>query len=217
MPLHLATTPAANALLAEDPLALLVGMLLDQQIPMEKAFTSPQVLAERMGTDRLDAHAIADYDADRFESLFRQVPALHRFPAAMAKRVRALCQKLAEDYAGDTAGVWTTAGSGEELVGRIAALPGFGPQKAKIFTALLGKQFEVRPPSWRQACAPYGEAGSHRSVADVVDDGSLHQVRTFKKEQKALGGGQPAPVGRSAASGATSDMPTSRPASRRRP
>ncbi len=184
MPLHLATTPQANALLAADPLALLVGMLLDQQIPMEKAFTSPQVLAERMGTERLDAHQIAGHDPEQFEEIFRQVPALHRFPAAMARRVQALCRGLVETYDGDAAAVWTTAPSGPELTSRIAALPGFGEQKARIFTALLGKQLGIRPPGWQEAAGAFGEAGSHRSVADVVDDASLQLVRSFKKQQK---------------------------------
>jgi uncharacterized HhH-GPD family protein len=185
MTLHLATTPAANAFLAEDPLALLVGMLLDQQIPMEKAFTSPQVLAERMGVSRLDAGQIADYDPAAFEELFRQVPALHRFPAAMAKRVQDLCRALVEQYDGDTASVWTSAADGRELVKRIAGLPGFGEQKARIFTALLGKQFGVRPAGWEKAAAAYGESGSFRSVADVVDGESLTKVREFKKQAKA--------------------------------
>jgi uncharacterized HhH-GPD family protein len=185
MSLHLATTPEANALLAEDPLALLAGMLLDQQIPMEKAFTSPAVLAERMGVARLDAHQIASMDAERFELLFRQAPALHRFPAAMAKRVHDLCRGLVEQYDGDAAAIWLTAGTGQELVSRIAALPGFGQQKAKIFTALLGKQFGVRPDGWREAAGAYGDDGSHRSVADVIDADSLVKVRTFKKEQRA--------------------------------
>jgi uncharacterized HhH-GPD family protein len=185
MPLHLATTPDANALLAEDPLALLAGMLLDQQIPMEKAFTSPAVLAERMGVTRLDAHQIAVYDPEGFEQLFRQVPALHRFPAAMAKRVQELCRSLVEKYDGDAASIWTTAATGDELVSRVAGLPGFGQQKAKIFTALLGKQFGVQPTGWREAAGPYGEPGSHRSVADVIDGTSLQKVRSFKQQQKA--------------------------------
>jgi uncharacterized HhH-GPD family protein len=118
---------------------------------MEKAFTSPQVLAERMGADRLDAHQIANYDPDAFELLFRQVPALHRFPAAMAKRVQELCRGLVEQYDGDAATVWSTAATGQELVSRVAGLPGFGQQKAKIFTALLGKQLGVQPTGWREA------------------------------------------------------------------
>ncbi len=185
MTLQLATTPEANSFLAEDPLGLLTGMLLDQQIPMEKAFTSPQVLAERMGVSRLDAHTIAEYDAEAFEALFRQVPALHRFPAAMAKRVQELCQALVQMYDGDAAAVWESVSDGPELVKRIAGLPGFGDQKARIFTALLGKQFDVTPKGWRKAAGNYGETGSFRSVADVVDKESLGKVRAFKKEQKA--------------------------------
>ena len=185
MPLHLATTPEANQFLDDDPLGLLVGMLLDQQIPMEKAFTSPHVLAQRLGRTRLDARDIAAYDPEKFEALFRQVPALHRFPAAMAKRTQAMALGLVERYDGDAAGMWTSAPTGEELVARIAALPGFGAQKARIFTALLGKQFGVRPSGWRAAAGAYGEAKSFRSVADVVDPGSLSKVRAFKQQQKA--------------------------------
>ncbi|MDQ1720847.1 MAG: hypothetical protein QOI26_581, partial [Pseudonocardiales bacterium] len=160
-------------------------MLLDQQIPMEKAFTSPQVLAERLGAPRLDAGLIAEYDPAEFEELFRQVPALHRFPAAMAKRVQELCRALVEQYDGDAASVWTTAADGPELVKRISGLPGFGQQKARIFTALLGKQFGIRPAGWDTAAAGYGESGSFRSVADVVDGESLKKVRDFKKQAKA--------------------------------
>jgi len=185
MPLHLATTSEANSLLKADPLALLIGMLLDQQFPLEKAFTSPAVLAERMGVSRLSSHQIAAADPEEFERLFRQVPALHRFPAAMAKRVQAMCQGLVDRYDGDARTVWDTATSGRELVARISGLPGFGEQKAKIFTALLGKQFGVRPDGWREAAGAYGAEGSHRSVADVVDDKSLSKVRAFKKQQKS--------------------------------
>ena len=185
MTLHLATTVEANQFLADDPLGLLIGMLLDQQIPMEKAFTSPQVLAERMGRVRLEAREIAEYDPERFEALFREVPALHRFPAAMAKRTQAMAQGLVERYDGDAAAMWSSASSGAELVERIAALPGFGAQKARIFTALLGKQFQVRPRGWREAAGAYGEPRSFRSVADVVDAGSLVKVRAFKQQQKA--------------------------------
>lgn len=183
--MHLATTDAANELLERDPLALLVGMLLDQQIPMEKAFTSPQVLAERLGTDRLDAPQIASYDPDEFEAIFRQVPALHRFPAAMAKRVQALGRVLVERYQGAAENVWTGAADGTDLVRRIGTLPGFGEQKARIFAALLGKQFDVHPAGWREAAGAFGTKGSFCSVADVVDDTSLNKVRAFKQQQKA--------------------------------
>ncbi|MCW2541442.1 MAG: Fe-S cluster assembly protein HesB [Frankiales bacterium] len=185
MPTNITGNPAADALLERDPLALLIGMLLDQQIPMEKAFTSPQVLAERMAVPRLDAQQIATYDPEQFEGLFRQVPALHRFPAAMAKRVQEMCRGLVEQYDGDAASVWQSAKTGAQIQQRIAGLPGFGQQKAKIFTALLGKQFGVQPRGWRQAAGAYGEPGSYRSVADVIDAESLLKVRSFKKEQKA--------------------------------
>jgi uncharacterized HhH-GPD family protein len=182
--MHLATTEAANELLAQDPLALLIGMLLDQQIPMEKAFTSPAVLQERMG-GVLDARAIADYDPAAFEELFRTPPALHRFPAAMAKRVQELARIVLERYDGTAGDIWVTAGSGPELVQRLGGLPGFGPQKAKIFTALLGKQLGVQPDGWREAAGEYGPDGVFRSVADVVDDASLTRVRAYKQQAKA--------------------------------
>jgi uncharacterized HhH-GPD family protein len=151
---------------------------------MEKAFTSPDVLRERMG-GVLDARTIADYDADKLEEIFRTPPALHRFPAAMAKRVQTLCRILVERYDGDAAAVWAGARSGKELVERVGALPGFGEQKAQIFTALLGKQLKVRPRGWREAAGEFGADGTARSVADVVDAPSLEAVRAFKKQQKA--------------------------------
>jgi uncharacterized HhH-GPD family protein len=182
--MFLATTPEANELLERDPFALLIGMLLDQQIPMEKAFTSPEVLRERLG-GTLDVHTVADYDADALEALFRRPPALHRFPAAMARRVQDLARVLVERFDGDPAGVWEGAASGADLVQRVGQLPGFGAQKAKIFAALLGKQFDVRPDGWREASGAYGESGAFRSVADVVDDASLTKVRAYKQEMKA--------------------------------
>jgi uncharacterized HhH-GPD family protein len=181
---HLASTEAGNKLLASSPLALLIGMLLDQQIPMEKAFTSPDVLRERLGGE-LDARTIADYDTEALEAIFRRPPALHRFPAAMTKRVQALAATLVERYDGRAAAVWEGVDSGAELVRRIAALPGFGEQKAKIFAALLGKQFDVRPDGWREAAGAYGDDGSFRSVADVTDAGSLKAVRAYKQQMKA--------------------------------
>jgi uncharacterized HhH-GPD family protein len=192
--MYLASTPQANRLLDDSPLALLVGMLLDQQIPMEKAFTSPEVLRERLG-GTLDARAIAEHDPAALEAIFREPPALHRFPAAMAKRVQALAQVLVERYDGDAAAVWIGAGSGSELVQRVGALPGFGAQKAKIFTALLGKQFGVRPRGWREAAGDYGVEGSLRSVADVVDAASLKAVRAFKQQAKAAAKAQATAAG----------------------
>jgi uncharacterized HhH-GPD family protein len=182
--MFLATTDAGNELLEHDPLALLIGMLLDQQIPMEKAFTSPSVLRDRLGHD-LDATEIAGYDADAFEQIFRTPPALHRFPAAMAKRVQALAQILVDEFDGRAENVWAGAKDGADLVTRMGRLPGFGEQKAKIFTALLGKQYDVTPAGWRAAAGDYGTEGSLRSVADVVDPKSLKEVRAFKQQMKA--------------------------------
>ncbi len=181
--MHLASTDAGNALLERDPLALLIGMLLDQQVPMEKAFTSPDVLRERIGRD-LDAAEIAGYDPAAFEQLFRTPPALHRFPAAMAKRVQALAQVIVDRFDGRAESVWTGAADGADLVRRLAALPGFGPQKAQIFAALLGKQFGMAPRGWRAASGEFGARGSYRSVADIVDDASLQKVRAYKQQAK---------------------------------
>ena len=181
--MFLASTPAANELLERDPLALLLGMMLDQQIPMEKAFSSPAVLQDRLG--QLDAATIAAYDPDALVAIFTQTPALHRFPAAMANRAQVLAQILLDRYDGDAEAIWATAGSGAELVERISQLPGFGAQKAKMFTALLGKQVGARPRGWRQASAPYGTDGTFSSAADVVDAESLARVKAHKKAQKA--------------------------------
>jgi uncharacterized HhH-GPD family protein len=183
--MRLATTDEANALLARDPLALLMGMLLDQQVPMEKAFTSPHTLAERMGVARLDAAAIAGFDPVGFEELFRRTPALHRFPAAMAARVQELCRAVVQYYGGETERIWADAGTGRELVDRVIELPGFGELKARIFAALLAKQFGVRPPGWQLAVGDFGEPGTFRSAADVVDAESLQRVRAHIRQQKA--------------------------------
>ena len=184
MSIHLATTDDGNALLARDPLALLLGMLLDQQIPMEKAFTSPSVLAERMGAQSLDAAAILALSPEQLEELFRTPPALHRFPGSMATRTRQLCQALVDEWGGAASNVWDDAPSGAELVRRIGSLPGFGDQKARIFTALLAKQFGVTPSGWQAATGDYGQPG-FRSIADVVDDESRLKVRATKQAKKA--------------------------------
>src|SRR6478609_4566202 len=175
---YLTGIPLADALLARDPNALLIGMVLDQQVPMEKAFAGPAVIAERMG-GRLDVAAIADADPEQFAAICTRPPAIHRFPGSMAKRVQA------DQYDGTAANLWDGVGSGAQLRDRIAALPGFGAQKAAIFTALLGKQYGVVPDGWREAAGPYGEQGSFRSVADVVDPDSLQKVRATKKAAKA--------------------------------
>jgi uncharacterized HhH-GPD family protein len=180
-PLHLAQDAAADALLTEDPLALLMGMLLDQQIPMEKAFRGPQVLHERLG--RLDAATIADHQD--LGALFATPPAIHRFPGSMAGRVQELCRVLVQEYDGDAAQVWSGVRTGEELRARLEALPGFGRQKAQIFLALLGKQRGVRPKGWREAAGGYGEDKVFRSVADVTSPATLLKVRAYKQAMKA--------------------------------
>jgi uncharacterized HhH-GPD family protein len=189
-PLRLAQDPDADQLLARDPLALLVGMLLDQRMPLEWAFRGPYRLAQRLGWDSLDAGEIAAYDPEAFTAVMVGPPALHRYPAVMAGRIQALCRYLLDAYGGDAAELWRTAGSGAELLRRLRALPGFGEQKARIFVALLGKQLGVQPPGWREAAGPYGEEGSRRSAADVTDADSLAEVRAFKQaaKQAAKGG-----------------------------
>lgn len=184
MPLALPIEPEATKLLYDNPLALLIGMILDQQIPMEKAFSSPYVLQQRLGRD-LDAHEIAAYDPAEFEEIFARPPALHRFPRANARRVQEACQVLVDRYGGDAAALWTGVSTGAELLRRVSELPGFGKQKAQIFVALLGKQFGVRPRGWREAAGVYGEDGALRSVADITDAESLAKVREYKQAMKA--------------------------------
>jgi uncharacterized HhH-GPD family protein len=183
VPLTIAQNPAADRVLSEDPFALLVGMLLDQQYPMEHAFAGPSKILTRFGT--LDPHRLAAAEPEAFATLCATPPAIHRYGRSMAARVQALAAAVIESYDGDAARIWTTADSTTELIGRLRALPGFGEQKARIFAALLGKQLGVRHEGWRDVIGPYAEEGSYRSVADVVDAESLHKVRSFKKEQKA--------------------------------
>ncbi|MBB4679203.1 HhH-GPD-type base excision DNA repair protein [Crossiella cryophila] len=182
--LCLAQDPAADALLTESHLALLFGMLLDQQIPMEKAFKGPRVLADRLG--ELDVRQIAELDPEAFAAVMSQVPAVHRFPGSMGKRLQDLARFLVEHYDGQVDRLWTEGEpDGKEVLKRLKALPGFGDQKARIFLALLGKQRGVTPRGWRAAAGAYGEDGSRRSVADVVDTMTLTEVREFKKAAKA--------------------------------
>ena len=175
----------ADALLATDPLALLIGMLLDQQVPMEWAFRGPLSLKARLGAN-LDAGAIAAMPVDDLVAVFSAKPALHRFPGSMAKRTHALCTHLVDDYDGDAANIWTGAGSGDELLARLSDLPGFGAEKAKIFLALLAKRFGVRPAGWEQAAAPFSDS-TPRSVADIDSPETLARVREWKQAQKAQG------------------------------
>ncbi|MFJ4558149.1 HhH-GPD-type base excision DNA repair protein [Streptomyces massasporeus] len=183
--LHLAQDPEADALLGRSPLAALVGMLLDQQVPMEWAFKGPATIAQRLGTDDLDAHEIAAHEPETFAALLSQKPAVHRYPGSMAKRIQQLCQYLVEHYDGDAEAVWKDVTTGKDLLKRLADLPGFGKQKAQIFLALLGKQLGVRPTGWREAAGSYGEPDSFRSVADITGPESLVKVRAHKQEMKA--------------------------------
>ncbi|WP_181275401.1 HhH-GPD-type base excision DNA repair protein [Brevibacterium oceani] len=176
--------PKADALLTEDRFALLVGMLLDQQVTMESAFAGPAKLKERLG--RLDVEEIAEMNPDDFLDTFAATPAVHRFPKSMAARVQKLAAAIVDDYDGETERIWTEGDpSGAEVLKRLKKLPGFGDQKAKIFLSLLGKQFGLTAEGWREAAGDYGDEDARRSIADVVDDVTLQEVRTFKKQQKA--------------------------------
>ena len=182
--LCLAQEPEADQLLSENPLALLIGMVLDQQIPLEVAFAGPKKIADRMGS--FDAGEIIDYDPDKFAALCSERPAIHRFPGSMAKRIQALAQMIVDRYDGDAAELWTAGDpDGKELLRRLKGLPGFGDQKAQIFLALLGKQYGVTPTGWRAAAGEFGKSGTHISVADIVDAQSLGKVRSHKKQMKA--------------------------------
>jgi uncharacterized HhH-GPD family protein len=184
MTLWLTGDPEADALLDTDPFALLLGMLLDQQIPMEVAFAGPAKLARRMGA--LDPAAIATADPAAFEELCATPPAVHRYPRAMAGRIQALAREVVETYDGDAARLWTDGyPDGRTVLRRLQSLPGFGAQKAAIFLAILGKRRGVTPDGWREAAGTYGEDGTFRSVADITDEASLAQVRATKQAAKA--------------------------------
>ncbi len=184
--LHITGDDKADAVISRDPLALLIGMVLDQQVTIEKAFSSPADLLQRLGTKGpLDAAAIAAMDPEELAEIFRERPALHRYPGSMAGRVQAVCRTVAEDYGNKADNIWKGVGSGSELIARLRSLPGFGEQKAKIFAALLGKQLGVCPVGWEKVTTPYGKPGSSLSVADITDPESLAKVRATKKEMKA--------------------------------
>ena len=173
----------ADELLEQEPLALLIGMLLDQQVPMEKAFHSPYELKERLG-GRLDAAEIASLDPEKLRDVFAARPALHRFPGSMADRVGELCRHLVEHYGGRAEDVWARATTGDELFANLRALPGFGQQKAQIFTALLAKRLGVGPPGWEEKVGVYGQKGWY-SVADIDGPGAIDRVREYKRAVKA--------------------------------
>ena len=182
--LCIAQDAAADELLGRDPLALLIGMLLDQQFPMERAFGSPRLLSDRLGVDTLSAADLAAADPEQLVTVFKGPPALHRYPGSMAARTQELCRLLVERYGGRAEGLWSDAADGATLLRRLGELPGFGAQKSKIFLALLGKRYGVTPPGWREAAGDYGTEGSHRSVADISGPESLAEVRRFKQAQK---------------------------------
>jgi uncharacterized HhH-GPD family protein len=184
MTFSLPIAPEANALLDRSPLALLIGMTLDQQDKLEKAFSSPYVLSQRLGHEPT-AEEIAGFDTDELIRIFATPPALHRFPKAMATRTQEVCRLLVARYDGDPARLWSEAADGRDLFKRVAELPGFGRQKSQIFVALLGKRYGVQPSGWREAAGAYGDEGSHMSVADIVDEASLTKVRDYKKSVKA--------------------------------
>jgi uncharacterized HhH-GPD family protein len=184
MRLNMPVSDKANELLTKDPFALLVALVLDQQIPLERAFASPLDLKQRLG-GKLTPKIIAATDPDELDKIFAQPPALHRFPAANAQRVQKLAHIILDEYKGRADSIWLQAPNGVELLKRVKALPGFGEQKAKIFVALLGKQFDVKPAGWRAACAPFGDKGTTMSIADITDEESLARVRAWKQAKKA--------------------------------
>jgi uncharacterized HhH-GPD family protein len=177
--LHFTPDAAANRLLASEPLAVMIGMLLDQQVPMEWAFNAPALLKDRLGGGPLDATAIATMDSGELEAIFRARPALHRYPGSMAKRTQALCAHLVELYGGRADGVWDGVPTGAELYARVLALPGFGPAKARIFVGLLGKRLDVRPAGWEVVAADWP------SIADVDSFERVLEIREQKKAMKA--------------------------------
>ncbi|MEC3981847.1 HhH-GPD-type base excision DNA repair protein [Amycolatopsis sp. H20-H5] len=184
--LRLTGDPAADKILNDDPFALLTGMLLDQQFAMEHAFAGPWKLATRM--DGFDLRRIAGTDLDAFIELCVTKPAIHRYGGSMGRRVHELAHHILDHYDGETTGLWTAGRpkpDAAEVLKRLKALPGFGEQKSRIFLALLGKQRGVQPKSWREVAGPYGDRGSRRSIADVVDSKTLAEVRAFKKAAKA--------------------------------
>ena len=182
--LRIAQDAAADELLGRDPLALLIGMLLDQQFPMERAFGAPRLLADRLGVQTLSAADLAAADPEQLVQVFRGPPALHRYPGSMAGRTQELCRLILDRYDGRAENLWADVPDGATLLRRLGELPGFGAQKSKIFVALLGKQYGVTPPGWREAAGDYGLEGSRRSVADITGPQSLLEVRAFKQEQK---------------------------------
>ena len=200
MTIAMPVEPEANELLTRSPLALLIGMVLDQQVPLERAFSAPLDLVRRLGHEPTVAE-LADFDPVALAGIFSERPALHRYPKAMAARVQDVARLIVDQYDGDPERLWTTAKTGPELLKRVSALPGFGTQKAQIFVALLGKQFGVRPRGWREAAGQFGGKGSHLSVADISDADSLARVRSYKQGLKAAAKAGAAAASAAAAAG----------------
>jgi uncharacterized HhH-GPD family protein len=186
--LYITGDPEGDALLNTDPLALLIGMLLDQQVPMEWAFGAPPKLKERLGGS-IDPARIASMPGDELEKVFKGPPALHRFPGSMAKRTQQVCQHLVEHHGGRAEDLWEGAADATDLFKRLTALPGYGKEKAKIFIALLAKRFGIRPEGWEEVAAPFSDA-ERRSIADVDSPATLLEVRAWKKAKKAQGKGK---------------------------
>ncbi len=182
MAIHITGDAAADQVLTDSPFALVVGMMLDQQYPMEHAFRGPAKVLDRFGS--IEPAAIATADPEEFAALCSTPPAIHRFPGSMSARLQELARLVVEQYDGDASRLWTEATSGKDLFKRVQELPGFGKQKAQIFVTLLAKQLGVRPDGWESLVGDYALAG-YRSVADVTDPASLQKVRDFKKEKKA--------------------------------
>jgi uncharacterized HhH-GPD family protein len=184
MELHITGDPAADKLLSDDAFALLTGMLLDQQVTMESAFAGPEKIRTRIGS--ISPATVAAYDPEGFVEMFKESPAVHRFPGSMAGRVQALAETVEHEWGGDATAIWTQGNpDGKEVLDRLKALPGFGEQKAKIFLALLGKQCGLQAAGWREAAGNYGQAEVFLSVADIVDPESLRKVRASKQAAKA--------------------------------
>jgi len=182
--LHITGDDTADTLLSTEPLALLVGMLLDQQVAMEVAFAGPAKIRERLGA--FDARTIAEHDPEQFAALCAQSPAVHRYPGSMATRIQTLCATLVSEWGGDASALWMRDDpDGAAILKRLKALPGFGEQKARIFLALLGKQYGLAAPGWREAAGDYGTAETRRSVADITSPETLAEVREFKRAAKA--------------------------------
>jgi uncharacterized HhH-GPD family protein len=179
--IHFTTEPAANTVLADNHFALLVGMTLYQQVPVEKAFAGPSVLEERIGKP-LDAHTIASMDPQTLEDAFKEKPALHRFPANMAKRTQAVANYIVDTYDGETSGLWTDVADNDEFLKRLLAMPGFGDYKARVYAAVLARQFDIKPKGWDASLPEWP------NISEVTSDESRIDMKARKKVWKTQQG-----------------------------